>query len=390
MPVHRPQPPARRPARASRRGSDLLWRATGKDNRRAIGIGIAGTILFHLLLILLVPRLPWARWSPEPSSFDSSRMFDIEVEPDAVIEPPPEEQTPPRFVEVNPDAPDNPPDKAPNTGSQNQQVAQPEPSPETRPDADTPAVDGEKEDSTAIVSGSLTQPAPPAPPPPPPAPETPEPETVPDKPSAPDAAQVALDPLPGYENLQGPADNSPGTTSTPVPTRPGDADRQAEGTPDGAPTGTAAQGNGVPRIDRSRPMPRPRLPAATVVRARPSPILRNVIGTENIGAVAYDAKWSSYGEYLQRLVDTVQVQWERLIINSTVYPAAGTTVTVKFELNDKGEIARILDVKSNGSRPAEYSCVNAIQARSPYGDWTDDMKQVLGTTQEITFTFHYQ
>jgi hypothetical protein len=28
--------------------------------------------------------------------------------------------------------------------------------------------------------------------------------------------------------------------------------------------------------------------------------------------------------------------------------------------------------------------------RAPYGPWTDDMKAVLGSQQEMTFTFYYQ
>ncbi|RRJ96292.1 hypothetical protein Ga0100231_020525 [Opitutaceae bacterium TAV4] len=372
--------PSRRPSRA-RRPRGFHEESRGGD-RRAITLGIVGTLLVHLLLILLVPRLPWAVWSTQNQfTADHPPTFDIEIVPDTALVPPPKPEPPalPRFVEVNPDAPDNPPDKTPNVGAQNQQVAQEIPTPGGT--SDTPAVNGQTPDSTAIVSGQLTpSPPPPPPPPPPPTPAPPPPAPAPPA----DAAQLGLGsetkPLPGYENLQGTADNAPGTTSTPVPAHPGTDTRQADGTP-------------TYRIDRAHPMPRPRLPASAVVtttRARPSPIMKNDIGTQNIGAVAYDAHWSSYGEYLQRLIDTVQVQWERLILNSAVYPPTGTRVLVKFVLNAKGEITEILKVESNGSRPSEYNCVNAIQARAPYGEWTEDMISVLGQSQEITFTFHYQ
>jgi hypothetical protein len=39
---------------------------------------------------------------------------------------------------------------------------------------------------------------------------------------------------------------------------------------------------------------------------------------------------------------------------------------------------------------AERACMSAITDRAPYGEWTDDMKAVLGEQQEMTFTFYYQ
>ena len=36
------------------------------------------------------------------------------------------------------------------------------------------------------------------------------------------------------------------------------------------------------------------------------------------------------------------------------------------------------------------ACVSAITDRAPYGPWTDDMKAMLGSQQEMTFTFYYQ
>lgn len=388
-------PPAKSaPARSSRQGngSDLIWRSGNSRERHAITLGIVGTLLFHLILILLVPRLPWDILSPKNQyTAEHPPTFDIELTPDISVPTPAEPEPPalPRFVEVNPNAPDNPPDKTDNVGAQNQQAAQEIPTPGGN--SDTPAMDGESPDATAIVSGQLTPPTPPSAPPTPPA-QAQEPETSP--PPA-DTAQLELKPLPGYENLQGTTDNAPGTTNTPLPAAPGADARQADGTPTGVDNNTPNRELRPPtfRIDRTKPMARPRLPASVAVpttRARSSPILKNELGTQNIGVAAYDARWSSYGEYLQRLIDTVDVQWHRLILNSAVYPASGTRVVVKFVLNAKGEVAEIVDVTSNGSRPSEYNCVNAIQARAPYGEWTEDMISVLGQSQELTFTFHYQ
>ncbi|MBL9205418.1 MAG: hypothetical protein JNN01_10065, partial [Opitutaceae bacterium] len=96
------------------------------------------------------------------------RTFNIELEPEEqkVAAKPVPPAKPFKFVEINPDAPDNPPDKTENFGAQNQQVAQEKPTPDGKSDA--PAIAGDKEkQSTAIVTGHLKELEPPVPPSPP-------------------------------------------------------------------------------------------------------------------------------------------------------------------------------------------------------------------------------
>ena len=74
---------------------------------------------------------------------------------------------------------------------------------------------------------------------------------------------------------------------------------------------------------------------------------------------------------------------------SNVYPVRGTKVVVVFRMNSDGDISEIVKVTSGGGRAAQDACVSAIVARAPYGAWPEDMITVLGKSQEITFTFHY-
>lgn len=143
-----------------------------------------------------------------------------------------------------------------------------------------------------------------------------------------------------------------------------------------------------PAIDPKRPRARPQVVKQQQVR--PAILTENKFGTSNIGNIAVDAKWSNYGAYLQRMIDTVQVQWERILIESKTYPPSGSTVTVRFILNDEGRIAQIVDVVSHSTDQASRACVSGITDRAPYGPWTDDMKAILGTQQVMTFTFYYQ
>ena len=142
------------------------------------------------------------------------------------------------------------------------------------------------------------------------------------------------------------------------------------------------------RIDPQHPLPRPS--AATIkTQARPTPLRENRLGTANVGLTGIDAKWSNYGDYLQRFIDSVQVQWDRILIQSAIYPAPGTRVTVVFRMNAKGEIATIIKTTTTGNAESQYSCVSAITERSPYGPWSEDMIALLGQEQEMTFIFDY-
>ena len=344
-------------------------------------IGVVATLLVHLVLLLSLPYL-LRRTAESVAVKPAEKTFNIELAPEepevplTAAKPPPK---PFKFVEVNPDAPDNPPDKTENFGAQNQQVAQEKPTPDGK--SDTPALDGDKEkQSTAIVSGRLQPPEPPS------RLAAPEPTPVaPLQPVTPPSQKVAQAPIPGFEKVEGDDPDSIGSTVAKIPP-PGTkrGPDEVEGSPD---VREVVAFNGqVVRIDPRRPQDRERVAQRN---ARPAFLRDNQLGTQNIGPVAYNAKWSEYGSYLQKLIETVQIQWERLIVQSSVYPPPGTIVRVTFIINDKGEITDIVPGDGEAPLQAKRACVSAITARAPYGKWSDDMVAVLGHEQEMTFTFYY-
>lgn len=146
--------------------------------------------------------------------------------------------------------------------------------------------------------------------------------------------------------------------------------------------------DGNPALTAGTSTRRLRQPFVQEQKARPA-ILERHVGSTNIGNVAVDAKWGSYGAYLQRFIDTVQIQWERIMLERG-NPAVGSVVTVKLIMNDEGKITRIVKVDSTANDSASRACVSAITDRAPYGPWTDDMRTALGKQQEITFSFFYQ
>ena len=349
------------------------------ESRSTLG-GVAGVILFYLLLWLVSPYLfrvdPLTASAHRPHA--SAKPFSIELAPDTFIKPTVKPPPPTKFVETNPDAPENIPDRTTNFAAQNQQVAQEKPTPDGK--NDMPALEGKKDfQSTQIVSGQLSKPielmeaVPPV-------------DVTPPSEKTVQAPKLEQNPLTGLEKKEGESKDGFANNISKIAENTRAIPTRIEGVKN-VPLMNDAMAT-QPAIDPQRPRPRP-----TVVKqqqVRPAIFAENKFGTQNIGPTAVDARWSNYGAYLQRMIESVQIQWEHLLRESRVYPTAGSAVTVKFVMDSKGLIARIVNVDSTAKDAAERACMSAITDRAPYGEWTDDMKAVLGEQQEMTFTFYYQ
>ncbi|MDX2186847.1 MAG: hypothetical protein SFV32_07945 [Opitutaceae bacterium] len=310
-------------------------------------------------------------------------VFSIEVNSEDFLVPErqnSESPPPDRFIETNPDAPENVPDATRNFSDRNQQVAQEKPADIIG--SDLPSSEGKKDfESNQIVSGSLSQPEEAAPPPPPPPSEL-------MKALREEQLQRERNPLPGDEKSVGDNETGYGFNLGKIPDNVEDIPNRIEGDKRaplivGAPQATVEQS----RIDPQRPLPRPRLER----KVRPAVLAERVEGTSNIGITGADARWSQYGEYLKRLVDSVQIEWERILGTMKAYPPPGSSVKVRFRLEStEGFVSEIIEVEGNAGNQGNRACVSAITSRAPYGKWTEDMLAVLGESQELTFTFYYQ
>lgn len=349
------------------------WR---DPDARSTLIGILGVLAIHLLLWLLAPMVLRFETIPITARADRTREFKIELEPDLFAKNRPKPAPPSRFVETNPDAPENIPDRTSNFAAHNQQVAQEKPTPDGK--SDRPTTEGRTDiDSTAIVTGSLTQPREQLPPVPA-APEVPVAET----PVTPPKAEKV--PLPGEEKIEGENKDGVGSSIAKRLPRASAVPEPQEGAKDAKEfEGPATQ----PAIDPRRPQPRPTL--VTQPQVRPAILSEHRVGTANLGVIAHTALKTTYGQYLQRIIETVQIQWERILIEQRANPVSGSTVQVRFILDAEGRIARIVNVETTANQVASNACVSAITDRSPYPKWTDDMKAILGEQQELVFTFHY-
>jgi len=343
------------------------------------GVILAAVIWPTFVLLLWLATRHLGSVSPE-AAFKPARRPNLEVQlmPDEYLMPSKPQKRPPKFVETNPDAPENIPDKTDNFAAQNQQSAQEKPNPDSK--GDHAATEGRKDfESTQIVSGQLTPPTE-APPPEPP----PTPEVAKALQQAAEARKAEI-PLPGFEKREGTSAEGFGMNESKSTEKTTNATEKVEGAKD-APT---TVGNPTPMqaaIDPRKPQPRL---ALNQQRVRPAIFAEDPIGSPNIGLAGYDARWSNYGAYLQRLVDSVQIQFQRLADESRISPPTGTIVTVKFRLDSEGKVSEIISVDSTGGQQAASVCTSAITTRAPYGKWTDDMIAMLGTSTEFTWKFYY-
>ena len=295
----------------------------------------------HLLLWVVAPPILRSNRLPAQSAHAAGGTNIAGRDTKGPVKP----KDPFKFVETNPDAPENTPDRTNNFAAQNQQVAQEKPTPAGK--SDRPAMEGKKDfESNQIVSGRLSKPVEHLEALPPPL-DVPAAEQVV---AAPRAEQT---PFSGTEKVEGENKDGIGSSLAKRLENAQAVPEKVEGVRD------ARQYDGAtstqPAIDPARPRPRPQV--TQTLQARPAILAENKFGTQNIGAVAYDAKWSSYGTYLQKMIETVQIQWERIVIEQKANPIVGSSVTVKFVMDDEGRIARIIAVESTANETATRACL---------------------------------
>ncbi|WP_438482973.1 hypothetical protein [Oleiharenicola lentus] len=348
---------------------------------RSIGIGIACTVVFHVLLFWLSPKFNLSEFSGSHAGIqvnnkNKEKTFDFQLVPPDAVE---EKKNPMRFVETNSAAPENTPDKTDNFSNRDQQVAQEVAAKELDPNG-LPTVKGQDEikNDSAIVSGQMAPPQLGTPP----AEQSVEQS---EQQQNEQKARAEQTPLSGFEKNEGLSEDGIASNISNSKNQSNRADRALEGARDSKET----EGGLVSVNESRRPQPkeRPRLPSTSLNR---DTILTNkVSGSSNIGVSASNAFKSEYGEYLQELIEIVQVQWDNIVRASSTYPQRGTKVEIKFKINSLGEV-QVLSIEQTAGLQGSSWSQAAIETRQPYRKWPEKMIDLLGTSQELVFSFYYQ
>jgi len=349
----------------------------GLPSRDSLAAGAAGAILFHLLGLAAIPS---SLFSVEPAeASEPYEEFLIEVAPE-------EPEEPETYTQTNPKVPDNEPDEAERFSARNQQAANPEPPEELDPD-NRPATESEDAIETdQSITGDPSLPQQPTAPP--------QPEQQPTLEAQASAAAPLRREIPflGSEPLEEPEEEGLAED---------EFEEREEATVDATEflAGEAEEGEDQDRPERERqaespsplrkeleatPRPRPQLPRMASVPVRNSPR-----GVSRVGQIATDAKFSEFGEYMERLIEAVSIRWN----NESARVAAGeslTMVQLRFSLTKDGRIEDLHVVDATAGVLGISLARSAIQGGAPYGTWTREMVQTLGDEEEITFTFHYR
>jgi hypothetical protein len=343
---------------------------------RSILVGVVATILLHVLLAVLSPQFSFSEFSGihtgiSVANTNRGKTFDFELAPGA----PEKERDPFQFVETNPDAPENEPDKTSNFSNRNQQTAQPEPAKELDP-LNRPSVVGQdKIKSDAIVTGDMSKPQLGA---------APQPESTTQDQAEQKEQKLRMEqvPLSGFDKTEGKAEDGVATNVATSQSPTTHAERAQEGVRNGTEIEGALVATAEAR--KAQPKARPRLTAAL-----PSVVTTRTAGTRNAGIMGRDARWSEYGAYLAELEEIIVREWYRINDESRVTPPHGSHVTITFKIKSNGETDIVTVEDSEAGKQGVWSCQSAIQARQPYRKWSDQMIAVLGDDQTLVFGFHY-
>lgn len=374
MPAGPPRTRLRRPARPFRLSKTpidaAVFRSDRTRDRDALVAGVIGTVILHLLFLLLLPKF-LIEHPIDPAADAAAATPDLDL--NLVTEA--DEAAQGRYVETNPDAPENTPDNTTNFSARNQQAANVEAPKELSPDR-TPAREGEAEtpyDKT--FAGEIAPPVEVMPAPPPPEPQEANPEKQ---------ASQRQDPLPGYEKDEPKSDDGTGMSVAEASPNASDVPEKIEGEEEGDTEAAEGGRSSLSSPDRPMPAPRPR-----VQRGTPGIVRRQAAGVSQTGYIGVNANFSEFGEYMERMVEAVTQRWHGLCASRS-YGETQTHVMLEFKVTREGTIEEMSVEESTSQALGVLLCRTAIEQGAPYGVWPKEMVGVLGEQQTVRFAFYYR
>lgn len=362
-----------------------LFAPNDRESRWVTLLAFLATIFVHLGVILVIPD----ELMPQNKSDTSQAQKEAEIYEISLVDP-----VDVRFVEANPEAPENEPDRRDQYSYRAQQAADNSPLIDA---ANKPKVDGE-EDSQKILQGSLQQTPPLEPGVYAPASRPGERDGeqggelgAPDELVLPQLAKPI--PAPNFIQQDLASDQGLGSRVDLV----GEAPEVFE-VPDldapinvYRPQSVAEQeqkvGDSAGGTLEAQPTPRarPRLAPELMV----GPLMRSHGSTSRRGSLAIDATFSEFGEYEQQFYAAVQTGWYQEI--DFFQPIdTSTRVQVCFTLHADGRVENVKSVQTSASEIATFICETAITKRSPFRPWTKEMVQVFGQQRTLHVVFHYR
>ena len=145
----------------------------------------------------------------------------------------------------------------------------------------------------------------------------------------------------------------------------------------------------TPKTDNSLPKPKPRPYLSMKIPA--GPLADSNARASRQGRIAVDSRFSEFGAYQQRMIEAISRQWNLLGANYDLSTAVNTQIVIEFILDPRGDLVSLVVLYSNSTHTGRALCEQSILTTAPYGEWTRDMIATLGgQNQEVRITFHYR
>ncbi len=146
---------------------------------------------------------------------------------------------------------------------------------------------------------------------------------------------------------------------------------------------------GTPRVAGTPPRPANPLLAPPRPSGTSGLLLRNPSDVGRAGALALDARFSTYGDYAQRMLEAVQASWWRILDRMSVPEFAAGSVVIRFRIHPDGTVTDATIVASTVPALAALACKDAVTLPAPFDPWRPEMAALLGGEEWVTITFHY-
>ncbi|MGF1531288.1 MAG: hypothetical protein ACFCU4_07995 [Puniceicoccaceae bacterium] len=364
--------------------SDTVARTKARDLagiRARLALGVVGSLAIHTGLL-------WAGasvWERERGSPRRSEAEAIRLEYEPLEE---------RFVEANPDLPENPPDDTPLIAARNQQAASEEPERREEP-ALIPDAGGEIPNPKVVEAAEVVPPQ-----------QileagiySEEPERSEEVERGSEAMELPLPQL--VKRAQSPFEEREDLADGAGIDFDGEEEPWKEGE-DGEEAGIielgprsaeavqtgerVTEGSDAGKSLERKPLPQPKL-SPEVIRG---PVQRADTRAERVGVIAVESRLSEFGAYQQRLYEAISAEWNLLAWEVGI-PLADqpSVVRIRFRVGQRGEVSEIEVEETTAGTLATQLCTDAIRARAPYGLWNEEMVRSLGESTEIKIGFRY-
>ncbi len=353
-------------------------RADEKQSREGLFTAILLAFFLHLLLFWATPG-EFSADRGEPVLIPQTMELVLEEIP---VEPELEET----YVRAAPNIEELNPVNTRNISDRDQRAAQEE---ETLPGPDsTPYVEGDLEESNRLVQGNpFQEPTPQAPPA---ASPTSGGSPLPQQEAAPKEIKVAVSP----DYLEQEPETEEGMASV---EKPDTAVEDPEMVPEDMEevlVSSELDGQGEGRMttppqaaEAQLPVPRPRQRVERDTSF--GPIKDNRQGVVRIGRLAFDAKYSEFGEYWRRVAEIIEARWRNLVYNTRSIPFGGFKVVVQFAITRDGQVTDVKVGFSDAGKLAETVSVDAIVGEAPFYEWTPEMIVRMGEKAPCAIHFYY-